>query len=365
MTRPVSRWVAAWLMPAAVFQSVIVGGAYGTGREVAEYIARYGPWGGLGVIALAGAGFGAILAVSFELARVTRCFDYRRFLRALLGRAWIVYELMFVLLLLVVLAVTGAAAGSILADTFGVRRTDGVLIMLGVVVVTTYFGQRIVAITLTAGAVLLTTMILSVMIIVMLRSGDAIAATFRAAETVPGWARSACVFVLYNSALAPVLLYVAAPLASRREALGAGLAAGLAGVLPAFAFHLAFMSAYPDIVSAELPTYQLIDGLGLPAMRALYVCILFMTIVQTGVGVLQGVNDRLDNWWREDHTRGLVPWQRSVVAAAAIVASLWLAEQGIVALVARGYGTLAWGFLFVYTVPVMTIGVARILRATR
>ena len=64
--------IAAVLMPAAVFQSVIVGGAYGTGREVAEFISRFGPWGGLGVLALAALGFGLVLAVSFELARLER-----------------------------------------------------------------------------------------------------------------------------------------------------------------------------------------------------------------------------------------------------------------------------------------------------
>jgi uncharacterized membrane protein YkvI len=45
-----------------------------------------------------------------------------------------------------------------------------------------------------------------------------------------------------------------------------------------------------------------------------------------------------------------------------MLASLGLAQVGIVDLVARGYGTLAWGFLLVYTLPVLTLGVARIAR---
>lgn len=357
-----ARWLTAVLMPAAVFQSVIVGGAYGTGREVAEYVSRYGPWGGLGVVALAGIGFGVILAATFEFARITRCFDYRSFLRALLGRAWFLYELMFVALLLIVLAVTGAAAGQVLEEAFHVPRSIGIGLMLAAIALTTYFGRRLVAITLTAGAVLLTLMIVLVCGTVVTRHGAAIASAFTSAHDVAGWARSAFVFVLYNTALAPVLLYVAAPLRNRREALSAGFAAGTAGVLPALLFHVAFMSHYPAVTRAEIPTYWLIDRLGVPMLLGFYVCVLFMTIVQTGVGVLQGVNERLDTWWRERRGVALSRVQHSVVAVAALAVSMLLARLGIVDLVAHGYGSLAWGFLFVYTVPVLTLGIARIRR---
>jgi uncharacterized membrane protein YkvI len=359
------RWVTSVLMPAAVFQSVIVGGAYGTGREVAEFVSRFGPWGGLGVIALAGVGFGVILAVSFELARITRCFDYRRFLRGLLGAGWILYEIMFVLLLLIVLAVTGAAAGKVLAETFALDQRIGIALMLAAVVLTTYCGRRLVEVTLTTGAILLTSVIVLVCVSAAYRSGAEIVHSFATASTPPGWATSALVFVLYNSALAPVLLYVAVPLENRREALSAGFAAGFAGVLPALLFHLAFMSAYPAIIDAEIPTYWLIKRLEIPLLLGLYVCVLFMTIVQTGVGVLQGVNERLDNWWRERHGKPFSALQHGLVAAAAVIGSLLLAKLGIVKLVAQGYGSLAWGFLFVYTVPVLTLGVARIIQHTR
>lgn len=37
------KWFKAWIVPGAVFQSVIVGGGYGTGREVVEYVSSAGP----------------------------------------------------------------------------------------------------------------------------------------------------------------------------------------------------------------------------------------------------------------------------------------------------------------------------------
>lgn len=356
------RW-AAVLMPAAVFQSVIVGGAYGTGREVAEFISRFGPWGGLGVVAFAGLGFGLIMAVSFELARVQRSYDYRSFLRGLLGRGWVAYEFLFLCLLLIVLAVTGAAAGKVLADTFGIASAVGTSLMLVVVVVLAYAGRRLVELTLTAGAIILTTVILCVTIASFAVDSETIVETFRTVESLPGWPRSAFVFMLYNSALIPVLLYAAAPLETRAQAISAGLIAGVAGILPGLLFHLAFMSAYPEIVTKEIPTHWLLHRIGHPALRIFYLCALCMTIIQTGVGVLHGVLERLDAAWRERRGRALSPLQHSAVATVAMLGSLGLAQVGIVELVARGYGSLAWGFLCVYTLPVLTLGVRRILRA--
>lgn len=361
------RWrrAANVLVPAAVFQSVIVGGAYGTGREIAEYVSRHGPWGGVGVVALVALGFALVLGASFELARVTRCFDYRRFLKALLGRWWVIYEALFLLLLLVVLAVTGAAAGTVLGDAFGVPSLVGTVLMFSVVIVLAWAGRRLVELTLTVGAVLLTAVLGLFCWRVWQVDGNLVSETFARAGSEPGWPHSAFLFVLYNSALAPVLLYVAAPFSSRGEALGAGVAAGIAGALPALLLHVAFMSAWPAVVEQPIPTYWLLDRLGRPWLLTAYVCVLCMTIIQTGVGVLQGVNERLDNWSCERRGRPLSAAQHALVAGLAVVSSLLLARIGIVKLVASGYGSLAWGFLFIYTLPVLSLGVLRILRADR
>ena len=68
------------VVPAAVFQSVIVGGAYGSGREVVEYISNFGATGGLLVIAIVAMSFAIVLATSFEISRLFRALDDCRFL---------------------------------------------------------------------------------------------------------------------------------------------------------------------------------------------------------------------------------------------------------------------------------------------
>ena len=57
------------MVPGAVYQSVIVGGGYGTGREVVEFISRNGPWNGLYANIFIGLLMGLVMAVSFDFAR--------------------------------------------------------------------------------------------------------------------------------------------------------------------------------------------------------------------------------------------------------------------------------------------------------
>jgi len=76
--------------------------------------------------------------------------------------------------------------------------------------------------------------------------------------------------------------------------------------------------------------------------------------------MLQGLNERLDAWCQERYRRVLSRRTHSIIALAAVLVSLLLANVGIVELVAKGYGTLAWYALAVYVVPVITIGVFKL-----
>ncbi len=123
-----TRFFQRYLLPGFVFQSVVIGGGYGTGRELAEFFLTYGPIGGLLAMTLISAViWSAVSAVSFEFARIYQAYDYRGFLKHLLGRAWVLFEISYVALLLIVLAVIAAAAGSMLRETFDLPYVVGVV----------------------------------------------------------------------------------------------------------------------------------------------------------------------------------------------------------------------------------------------
>ena len=354
------RWIKTWILPGAVFQSVLVGGGYGTGREVVEFISRFGPLGGLKAVLLVGVLWALVLAVTFELARRVRARDYRSFFRVILGRYWPLYELFFAVALLIVLAVCGAAAGAVLKDSFGVPALVGIALMLVIVGVLNYYGRALVEKTLTLWGLAMTVVFVAFLVLTFLDRGERIAEAFGGAQAPQGWGFSGFQFFLYNVGIAPVVLYATGHLATRRQALGAGIVAGLLGVLPALVFHLAFMASFPEIIEKPLPTYWMLQQLGFAWLLVIYVIVLFGTIAQTGVGMLQGLNERLDAWWNERHGRVLSSRTHSLIALGAVLASLLLANIGIVGLVAKGYGTLAWFVLVIYVIPVLTLGLFKL-----
>jgi uncharacterized membrane protein YkvI len=358
-----STWIKIWLVPGAVYQSVIVGGGYGTGREVVEFISRNGPWNGLYANIFIGLLMGLVMAVSFDFARTFKAMDYRTFFKKLLGPLWFLYEIVFLITLLLVLAVTGSAAGEVLHDTFGLPSYAGILLMLLIVVLLNYFGRQWVESTLTIWGLLMSLVLLIFVVATFLLRGDAIAASFAADPADSSWITSAFQFFLFNIFLVPVTLYAAEHIQTRRQAWGAGMIGGFLAIFPGLIFHLSFMAGYPDILEQPIPTYWLLRDMGLNGLLLIYVVFLFGTIAQTGVGVLQGINERLDNWLRERTGKPLRPEMHSAIAVTAIVSSLLLANLGIVALVAKGYGSLAWFSLGIYILPILTLGVYKLYQS--
>src|SRR3546814_3955998 len=73
-----------------------------------------------------------------------RAYDYRSFFEGLLCPAWIAFEVAYLIFVVLILAVFGAAAGAIGAATFGWPEFAGsVLLALSIVAVTS-FGTDIV-----------------------------------------------------------------------------------------------------------------------------------------------------------------------------------------------------------------------------
>ncbi len=103
------------LIPSAVFLSAIFGGAYGSGREVVEFMTRYGPIGGLLSIVAIALAFAGCLFICFEIARLTRAYDYHAFGRVLLRGASPLYEAVLIIALLLALAINATASGTLIA----------------------------------------------------------------------------------------------------------------------------------------------------------------------------------------------------------------------------------------------------------
>ncbi len=360
-----SKFFKVYIIPGAVFQSVMVGGGYGTGREIVEYFTSYGFFGGLLGLGIALAAMAVILALTFEFARLFQVYDYRNFFRILLGRGWIAFEVLIILLFLLVLAVLASAAGNILRDNFGIPYAAGLLIMLIVVGVLTFFGRDVIAKVLTFWSFFLYAVFFTFFISVFSGNWSAISNAFEHAEILHGWWQSGFKYALYNIAAVPLLLYIARVFETRSQALRSGVVASVIAMLPAVVFQFAFFAAYPEILEQAIPTYWMMGQLGMSVLLVVYSVMLFGTFIETGAGMLQGINERIDAYLLEKRGAGLGRISHAVIAVSAIVVSAILSLWGITNLIAQGYGTMAWGVLVIYVVPLLTVGLYRIIRSQR
>src|SRR5258708_26596466 len=99
------------LLPGLAFKAAVIGGGYATGRELAEFFLPSGPRGGLLAMLLATIIWSVICSLTFQLAFVGSSFDYRSFFQSLLGRFSFAFEIVYVVYIVVLLSVFGAAAG--------------------------------------------------------------------------------------------------------------------------------------------------------------------------------------------------------------------------------------------------------------
>lgn len=339
----------------------MIGGGYGTGREVVEYFTRFGAGAGLLGLALAGAGIAVVFALSLELARRAGAYDYRTFFKALLGRFWVSYEVLLLLLVMLVLGVISAASQGMLLRLFpglspGLSTLLFVLATVGLIL----FGRTWVTRLLTFWSFVLYAAFAALLGMVWLRFGEGLGAAFSTPGASEGWALSALRYVGYNVTAVPVVLFAARALRSQRDTAIAGALGGVLAILPAVALHLCFLALGPAVYDGvALPLFSVLDVLAAPMLTLCLSVVLLGTFLETALGDLQGLLERMDRWREERHGAPFSPWGHGAMALLLLAAAAVLGRLGVVALIGEGYGTLAWGFILVYILPVLVWGLRR------
>jgi len=354
-----------YLLPGFVFQSVVIAGGYGTGRELVEYFLNYGPVGGLlGMLLITTAVWSLCLAVTFEFARLFKAYDYRTFFKNLIGRYWFVFEILYFILLFIVLAVIGSAAGTLLRENFGLPYITGVLLMLAAVGFLTFKGSSLIESFLSGWSLLLYLVYGIFLAIALLKFGNVIQTRFSEGIIQPGWAVGGFKYALYNLGIIPAVLFCLKHIKTRKEAVTAGLLGGVIGILPGFLFFIAVVGFYPEVLPESLPAIFVLQKIGLSILMIIFQVVLFGTLIETGTGFIHAVNERIQSALSE-RGRSLARWQRPVISLILLLIALGISTFGLIQLIAKGYGTVSWGFLFVYILPLLTLGLFRIRKGKK
>jgi uncharacterized membrane protein YkvI len=374
-----------YLIPGIAFQSVVIGGGYGTGREIVEYFSSNGAWVGLLSMVLTTVIYSVVCAITYEYARLNGTWEYQAFFHQLIGRFAVVYEIAWMIFMLIVLSVATAAVGAIARDVFEFPFWSGVLVMGAITMTLVIYGTEAIKKAFSVWSIALYGVFAVVFVWSFIKLGPEIRSAFLAADSfVPAegtrnWAVAGVAYAGYNLSLIPALLYTLEnEVSTRREAVWAGLLAGPIAMLPAAMFFVAMVGLNQGVLGDDLPSNTLLEALGSRPMQIAFQIVLLGTLIETSVGMIQAVNARLGLGRSARPARVVSNASTSVEATgtgvdstrrrAAIWALGWLglaaffARFGLIDLIAQGYGTVTWVFIVVYVVPVVTVGLWSVVR---
>lgn len=354
---------ARWILPGLAFKGFVIGGGYATGRELAEYFMPSGPQGGLLGLLLTMLVWSAVCALTFMFAQQTGSRDYRAFFRALVGRGWWLFEAAWLAFMVLILSVFGAAAGAVVAAMTGWPTLVGTLmLMLGITVVAVA-GDRSVERLFGWASLLLYGVFLLFFVFAFAAFGDRIVDAVATPRPREGWVPGGLTYATYNVVGAVAILSVMRHLRSRRDAAIAGVLAGPLAILPGIAFFVCMLAWYPEIGAVALPSDFLLQRMDRPLFHWAFQAMIFVALLESGVCAVHAINERVAGDWRERRARPLGRGARLAISASLLVGSVFVAHHfGLVALIAHGYRALAWLFLLVFVLPLLTVGAWRLLR---
>ena len=348
------------VLPGLAFKAVVIGGGYATGRELAQFFLPGGPIGGLLGLGATTLLWSIVCVLTFLFARATGSFEYRSFFKALLGRFWVAFEIVYVALTLLVVAVFGAAAGEIVHRLGGGPPVVGMLLLGGAIVAVTTYGNRSVERLFKWVSLLLYGTYALFAVLGFYRFGGQIEAHWQTAPAPHDWLQGGLTYGAYNLLGAVAILPVVRHMRSNRDAIVSGLLCGPLAVIPAVLFFSLMSGFYPEIGQAVLPSDELLSRLDIPAFRVLFQVMVFMALLEGGTALVHGLNQRLATVMSVGRGRRL-----AISAALCLFALFVAARVGLIQLIATGYGASALFIAAVYLVPLLTLGLKRIVTQKR
>ncbi len=358
-----SSWFQRYLLPGFAFKAVVIGGGYATGRELAEFFMPSGPWGGLAAMVLAMVLWSVIAATTFAFARQVGALDYRTFFSRLLGPGWIVFEIAYVLFVILILSVFGAAAGAIGAAMFGMPPIVGTLILAVSIAGFATFGNHSVEELFKYVSFLLYGVYALFLVLALTTFGDKVAANYAIPAPSDGWILGGITYAGYNIVGAVAVLPVLRHLQSQRDAVVSGLIAGPLAMAPAMLFFVCMIAFYPGIQHEELPSDFMLRHLEMPLFHLLFQFMIFTALLESGTGSVHAINERIASVWRARRGTELSNRGRGIIASLLLIGCIFVADHfGLVALIANGYRILAFVFIALFVIPVMTIGLYRLVK---
>lgn len=362
LTQSKSRF-AKIMLPGIILQSVLIGGGFATGREIVEYGGQYGASGWISGLAIF-VGFSLLAALTFEACRQWEVYDYKSLLKKLIGKGWVAYEISYLMLGVLIIAVMASAAGEILNNTLGFNVWVGIVLIILLVGFLNYMGENFIARMKTIGTVALFGAYTIFGVTVFTSRADQIFEVFR------GWNTSftpepasvllliwtGITYVGYNLAVYPSTFFTIKNIQTKKESILAGFIAGLLMTIPWFLTYVAIMAYYPseEVLGASVPWLKMLEPFG-PSFVVIFGIVVGWTLVETATGIIHAFIGRIDTEVFQKSKQHLSGTRKALISLVALVAAMLLAQVGIIDLIAKGYSYMAYAMILFYGIPLLFV----------
>lgn len=360
-----------YLLPGIVAQSVLIGGGYATGREVVQYAAKFGAMGWIGVLGVF-IGFTTMNIAVFELARTYQTYDYRSLIKQVIWKFWPAFDISYIVLATIIIAIMASATGNIVEQTIGIPYMAGVLAVLVIVGVLHFYGRSLIEKFKTGGTIALYIGYIIFGVIVLSQTWGNVTEVWAtgstayvgeiSATTVLKWG---ILYVGYNLAVLPATFFTLRRQTKRKHTVGSGIIGGLLMTLPFLLTMLCIWGYYPseEVLGASVPWLVMLDkAAATNAIVVIYGLVMGWTLIETSTGIIHAFVERIDFHLEETGKGGLSQIQEAGLAVGFLGIALILSRIGIIDLIAKGYTTMSYVFIAVFAIPVLTIGVIRIIK---
>ncbi len=349
------------LLPAIILQSVLIGGGFATGREIVEYGGQFGASGWICGVAIF-IGFSALAILTFEACRQWRVYDYKSLLVKLIGKWWVAYEVSYLLLGIIIIAVMASAAGEILNSTLGFNLWVGIVSIILLVGFLNYMGENFIAGMKTMGTIALFGAYAVFGASVFYSRGDHIIQVFQTWDTsFAGGPHNVfylfwmgITYVGYNLGVYPAAFFTIRNIRSKQESIWAGIASGLLMTVPWFLTYAALMAYYPDraVISASVPWLKMLEAFS-PYFIVVFGIVVGWTLVETATGIIHAFICRVDVEFFSRTREPLTGRSKALISLFALVAAMLLSRVGIIDLIAKGYSFMAYAMILFYGLPLL------------
>ena len=363
-----SNWFQKLIVPGIVFQSCVIAGGYGTGRELIEYFMGYGPVKGTMAICIVTlATWSIVAALTYAFAVLYQKFNYKNLMQELLGPVSIAYEIAYIYLVVIIMAVVTSAAGEIVHTLFGWNNWVGIIGMALAIFFLVISGSDLIEKVLSAWSFVLygTYIVFLILCFVKLHGmiGEAYAAP-QPTDVGAGWIKGGFMYAFYNMAVILGTVYTVKHNDNAKSAGIAGIIAGLIGIVPGIILFVAMCAFYPQINEETLPIAFMINQMNIPWFQYIFQIVLFGTLIETGSGLIYGITDRFETSFVEkgkEAPKNLT----MIIAIIFLVIGVVVAQFGLTGLIAKGYGAGAWLMFITYCIPMVTLGVYKISKKSK